>query len=909
MHARRSAAAGTSAPSPVTPAYGHARQNRLVWLLAAIAYMAWIPNVATAQILDFYFVTICTPTGGSVDPYPGTLMFPAPQGGERSISATAHAGYKFLHWDYSGGVSVADASAPTTSMTVSGHGTLCPQFGQIVTVTICTPTGGEVSPHPGIRRCYIGEVVTIKATPASRYTFVCWNHTGGVSVANATEQSTTMTINGYGSLCPQFEEMPCTVTVCTPANGIVSPSPGAHVYDCNSSVPISATPASGYQFVRWSTTGGVSVASSTVASTTMTVNGDGSVCPEFESVPPTSYTVTVCTPANGTVSPSPGTHVYDCNSSIPISATPGSCDRFVRWNCGGGVSVVNSTWATTTMTVSGDGSLCPQFEKAPCAVTICTPTNGTASPSPGYYTYDCGSSTSISATPASGYHFVRWSTTGGVSVASFAAASTTMTVNNDGSVCPVFDLVRPTSYTVTVCTPTNGTVSPTPGVHSYNGGSSVPISAAPASGYQFVRWSITGGVSVASSTAASTTMTANADGSLCPEFEKARSGMGGDCYVDAGARGRGDGSSWVDAFNYLQEALAVVQAGQTIWMAEGVYAPDRGTGCTCTLGDREISFMLVSGVAIVGGFPAGGGTPQQRNPDRHQTILSGDIGLLGSITDNSCHVVMAVDCSNGTILDGLTIACGNASGSLGCGAGLQITSSTLSVVNCTFTGNVAASAAGVCCQSSEVEFTNCVFTGNTAELVGGAVGIWDCAQPVFLVNCTFSGNAATTGGAVYASTSVSAVLANSILWGNVALQGSQITLGDSAVLTVAFCDVQGGRADVAVGRSTLLWGAGNLTSNPSFADADGADDLAGTLDDRLDLLASSPCVDAGDDTLVSLDISDMDADGDTAERVPLDLAGNPRFLNGLTVASMGVSDPPDYTAIVDLGAYELRTQR
>lgn len=580
----------------------------------------------------------------------------------------------------------------------------------------------------------------------------------------------------------------------------------------------------------------------------------------------------------------------------------------MRWDYTDGISVDKPTSSSATMTVNSSGTLCPVWDPPRYTVTVCTPTGGSVSPSPGTHTYTTGTTVSITASPAWDYHFVRWNSTGAVAVASTTSASTTMTVNDHGTLCPVFEAAPPT-YTVTVCTPTGGTISPSPGAHSYDCNSLVPVTASPTSGYRFKEWKPGGDVLVQAPTAATTLMAVNGNGSLCATFEKDRPDMEEAYYVDASARGRGDGSSWTNAFNYLQEALAVVQAGQTIWMAEGVYTPDQGTSCTYTLGDPQTSFMLVSGVAIAGGFPAGGGAPQQRNPDRYQTVLSGDIGLPGSMADNSCHVVMAVDCNVGTILDGLTIAYGNAGGGLGCGAGLQITSSALSVVNCTFTGNVAANAAGVCCQSAEVEFTNCVFTGNTAELVGGAVGIWDCAQPVFLINCTFSGNGATTGGAIYASTSVSAILANSILWGNVALQGSQITLGDGAVLTVAFCDVQGGRLDVAVGKSALLWSTGNLTSNPSFADADGADDLAGTLDDRLDLLASSPCLDAGDDTLVSLDISDVDADGDTAERIPLDLAGTPRFLDASTVADTGVSDPPDYTAIVDLGAYELRTQR
>lgn len=49
----------------------------------------------------------------------------------------------------------------------------------------------------------------------------------------------------------------------------------------------------------------------------------------------------------------------------------------------------------------------------------------------------------------------------------------------------------------------------------------------------------------------------------------------------------------------------------------------------------------------------------------------------------------------------------------------------------------------------------------------------------------------------------------------------------------------------------------------------------GTPDDRLDLLAGSPCVDAGDNKQVPPDVADLDGDRDTLERMPLDIASRP----------------------------------
>jgi len=71
-------------------------------------------------------------------------------------------------------------------------------------------------------------------------------------------------------------------------------------------------------------------------------------------------------------------------------------------------------------------------------------------------------------------------------------------------------------------------------------------------------------------------------------------------HVDADAGGANDGTSWEDAFVYLQDALAAAEPGNEIWIAEGVYRPDQGGGVTA--GDREARFVVPAGLALYGGF-------------------------------------------------------------------------------------------------------------------------------------------------------------------------------------------------------------------------------------------------------------------------------------------------------------------
>ncbi len=49
-------------------------------------------------------------------------------------------------------------------------------------------------------------------------------------------------------------------------------------------------------------------------------------------------------------------------------------------------------------------------------------------------------------------------------------------------------------------------------------------------------------------------------------------------YVDSQAAAGGDGTTWATAYQHLQDALAVALANDQVWVAEGTYYPDEGTG-------------------------------------------------------------------------------------------------------------------------------------------------------------------------------------------------------------------------------------------------------------------------------------------------------------------------------------------
>ena len=253
-------------------------------------------------------------------------------------------------------------------------------------------------------------------------------------------------------------------------------------------------------------------------------------------------------------------------------------------------------------------------------------------------------------------------------------------------------------------------------------------------------------------------------------------------YVDADAKGANDGTSWADAYNYLQDALAVASSGDEIWVAEGIYKPDQGNGITP--GDRNATFQLINSVAVKGGY-AGfrKPNPDARDINEYETILSGDLNdndaeisdpedLLYEPTraENSYHVVTGSNTDTTALLDGFTITGGNANGSEenSCGGGIFCYEASTMISNCTFSGNSAWGGGGVFNWSnSRPRLTNCTFRGNAAWVFGG--GMRNYQSSPTLTNCTFIRNEAEISGGGMNNYRSSPTLTNCIFSNNSAV--------------------------------------------------------------------------------------------------------------------------------------------
>ncbi len=278
-------------------------------------------------------------------------------------------------------------------------------------------------------------------------------------------------------------------------------------------------------------------------------------------------------------------------------------------------------------------------------------------------------------------------------------------------------------------------------------------------------------------------------------------------HVDAASTANNpDGCGWATAYTTLQDALAMAANGDELWVAAGTYYPDQGAGQAS--GNQASTFSLVNGVAIYGGFSGNELTRSQRNPNpaTNGTVLSGDINEIGNSADNAHRVVTAYAVGPTALLDGFTIADGNAisaQGQFGGGMYIEDGSPTLSnllfannqayrggglfvtsitpltsqptLVDVTFTANSAAMGGGVFTQNSEPVFERALFLGNLATGgAGGGLNVQtiaddDPAVTVILTNVTFRDNIATGGGGLFLGNSSSlTTLANVTFDGNFA---------------------------------------------------------------------------------------------------------------------------------------------
>jgi hypothetical protein len=310
------------------------------------------------------------------------------------------------------------------------------------------------------------------------------------------------------------------------------------------------------------------------------------------------------------------------------------------------------------------------------------------------------------------------------------------------------------------------------------------------------------------------------------------------------AGGSNNGRSWANAYSNLATALAASASGNQIWVKAGTYKPTTGA-------DRNIGFVLKSGVKVYGGFAGTEAVVTDRNYATNLTILSGDIGALGNDTDNSYNVI---DASLGGTIDGLIVTKGNSNSGAttalgGSGGGLYASGAvSVTIDNCIFDTNKAPSYGGGAVAAylfATVTIRGCLFYNNSGGW-GGAL-IAEDSGTMIVTNCTFFNNTGS-GKCIQTFSGGVATFKNCIMRDGGTSLSLEIANNAAVSSSSSFCNIQGSGGSSAWASGQGTNGGNNIDSDPKFVDSTapkGADGIFGNADDGLRLQAGSPSADTG----------------------------------------------------------------
>ncbi len=345
-------------------------------------------------------------------------------------------------------------------------------------------------------------VVTVNAVPAAGYTFLNWTESdNGPAVSNSASYQFTM--NGNRTLIANFEPIPIgQFAVALSANPVAGGTTiGAGSFDAGSSVTVSARVNAGYTFVDW-TENGVRV--STSSNIQFTLNANRTFVANFRAIPAAQFAVLLSSsPAAGGTTDGEG--AYPAGTSVTISSVANTGYTFTNWTDLASGAVVSAS-PNYTFALSANRTLVANFLLNTYTLTV-NAVNGSVSKAPDQPNYNHGSNVVLTATPAAGYVFSSW--TGD---ATGTANPLTVNMTSNKTITANFTAIPVNSYTLTV-NAVNGSVTKVANQPTYTSGSTVVLTATPATGYSFSSWS-----GDATGTVSPLTVTMNANKNITANF-------------------------------------------------------------------------------------------------------------------------------------------------------------------------------------------------------------------------------------------------------------------------------------------------------------------------------------------------------------------------------------------------------
>ena len=422
--------------------------------------------VANFQVQSYTISASANPTNGGTVTGAGTYNY----GESCSLSATANSGYTFTNWTENGNVVSTNPNYP--SFTVTSDRTLVANFEvqapntYNINVSANPPAGGTVTGGGSYQQ---GQQCTVTATENVGYTFLRWTENGNQV---SPDLSYTFTVTGNRTLVAHFQVHSYTISVSAdPSDGGTVTGGGTYTHGQNCEV--TAAPATGYNFIRWTENGNQV---STNPNYSFTVTGNRNLVAQFQLK---SYTISVsANPTNGGTVNGGGTYNHGQSCTVTADDNPGY--TFLRWTENG---TQVSTNASYTFTVTGPRTLVAQFQQQTYTITAtANPTNGGTATVSGNGTFTYNQQCTLTATPNSHYSFTNWKKGNNV-----VSPNAIYTFNVTESASYTANFTQDPQYTITAtANPTNGgTVT---GGGTYYAGTTVNLIANANSGFTFDHW-------------------------------------------------------------------------------------------------------------------------------------------------------------------------------------------------------------------------------------------------------------------------------------------------------------------------------------------------------------------------------------------------------------------------------------
>lgn len=380
---------------------------------------------------------------------------------------------------------ITSGSLPTTPLSVStsGNGTVTSGDGFINCGTVCSAN-------------YVtGTAVTLTASPAQLWVFAGW--TGCDTVQG---NVCTVTMNNAHNVTATFNLTDALyVSTIGSGNGTVTSADGYincgvncyYNYLFGSTVVLTATPAQGSVFLGWN---GCDTQQGNTCTVTMNKTYGRGVTAAFA----LTYTLSVSTVGVGVVSSADGyincgsvcSHRYPVGTQVSLRAVPANGFRFSSW-----IGCDSQQGNTCTVSMYNIRSVAAYFTPL-YRLTVAETGSGTVTSTDGkincgnacQYTYDGGTSVTLTAAPAQGWALTSWSgcdaTHGNVC---------TIAMNSDRSVTATFKI----TYLLSVSTTGSGIIISGDGYincgsacsHNYPVGTTLALTAIPGIGSTLSAWS------------------------------------------------------------------------------------------------------------------------------------------------------------------------------------------------------------------------------------------------------------------------------------------------------------------------------------------------------------------------------------------------------------------------------------